>query len=304
MSEQEKALKYLDPRENHARDKAIERLNAIPSEFEVMLYLRAKGKYLFAPYALPGMLTEWNIKDGIDICFFDPEELERGYTNQAGIDVKNTEIFDNIFLETGKPQKDGETWSERGAWAEHFKTGTSRYLAFVRGKKFGDHPISLELTESENKRQIVDFYYYNKVEREKLDHRIDIVRGDDVKEYLEKNKGGVAVKDAIAQIVPFNKWTDEYNFPLLQVTKKNGEWQEKQLNKKVALHIQTEKRKTENDTESVRKKFNELRKWQDGIGVNREYLQRLFGLVPDAHTERIRQTGEWLKAYAEQHGDT
>ena len=261
------------------KKKAIDRLNAIPAEFEVMKYLRARGKILFAPTP---SYTEWmNYWNGVDICFMDVEEPEPGYTNLAGIDVKNVGNYENFFIETATKDRRGE-WNTEYAWATHIKNGENRYLAFVRGgKEYGGkkatdtEAYSPDKTESENKRSIL-FYFFQR--QGLLNHTFEIISGEHVKEYLRDNGDGREINSYVkAQVISFKEWLMKY--PILRVENVGGAWQERQLHRNIELKVETEKRITENDTNDV-KKIIEHAKAQQADGVDFNYLQRLFGLLP------------------------
>lgn len=275
-TEKDKTINELEPME---KKRAMDRLNAIPAEYEIMTYLRAKGKMLFAPYPY---YTEWmNYWEGVDICFMDAEKPEPGYTNLAGIDVKNVGSYENFFIETATRNRRGE-WNTDLAWATHLKTGTNRYLVYVRGgqeyggKKATDtEAYSPEKTEEENKRSIL-FYFFQR--QSLLNHPFEIISGEHVKEYLRDNGDGREINSYVkAQIISFKEWLKKY--PILRVENVGGVWQEKQLHQHIELRVETEKRKTEYDTDEVMKIISQTKAQQvDGIDFN--YLQRLFGLLP------------------------
>ena len=271
---QDKKINELEPLE---KKKVMDRLNAIPAEFEVMNYLRAKGKILFAPTP---SYTEWmNYWNGVDICFMDAEEPEPGYTNLAGIDVKNVDNYENFFIETATKDRRGE-WSTEYAWATHIKNGANRYLAFVRGgKEYGGkkatdtEAYSPDKTEDENKRSIL-FYFFQR--QELLNHTFEIISGEHVKEYLRANGDGREINSFVkAQVVSFTEWMKKY--PILRVEYAGGTWKEEQLSSGYSLTVQTEKRKTEHD---IREHIEHAKERQAG-GVDFNYLQRLFGLLPE-----------------------
>ena len=281
---QDKKINELEPLE---KKKVMDRLNAIPAEFEVMNYLRAKGKILFAPTP---SYTEWmNYWNGVDICFMDAEEPEPGYTNLAGIDVKNPDLdqktkkdYTNFFIETATKDKRGE-WSTEYAWATHIKNGANRYLAFVRGgKEYGGkkatdtEAYSPDKTEDENKRSIL-FYFFQR--QELLNHTFEIISGEHVKEYLRANGDGREINSYVrAQLISFEEWLMKY--PILRVENVGGAWQERQLHGNIELRVETEKRITVNDTDEVKKIIEHAKERQAG-GVDFNYLQRLFGLLPE-----------------------
>ena len=283
---QERAMKDL----SHKKDgkdgeweNAISRLNAIPSELEVMLYLHSKGKILFS--LIPGYTEKLNIKDSIDICFMDQEEPEEGYTNMAGVDVKNPDVknperdYDNFLIETKK--KYGGTWYEKYAWAQHFVTGTSRYLAYVRGgQKYGDNggklatetpAYSEDKTERENKEAIVEYFWNN---RQWLNHPIEIIKGEDVRAYLHEHGDGKQLKSyMMGHKVPISEWTESY--PALRVEKIGDSWQEMQLGQKESLILCTEKREMTADLQDLQESIEKIRKMQAG-GLTLQIIKLLF----------------------------
>ena len=266
-------INELEPIE---KKRAMDRLNAIPAEYEIMNYLRAKGKILLAPY--PYYVYYMNYFEGVDICFMDDKEPEPGYTNMAGIDVKNVDSYENFFIETATKDKRGE-WSTEYAWATHLKTGTNRYLVYVReGKKYGGkkatdtEAYSPEKTEEENKRSIL-FYFFQR--QSLLNHPFEIISGEHVKEYLRDNGDGREINSYVkAQIVGFKEWLMKY--PILRVEYAGGTWKEKQLSDNFILNLQTEKRPTEHDIQ----KFVEHEKARQAEGIDFNCLQRLFSLLP------------------------
>lgn len=278
------AIKDLDPAE---REKAIYRLNAIPSEFEVMKYLRYKGKILFDPdrYFTGGM----NYYEGVDICFMDQEEPDKGLTNLAGVDVKNTGNYNNFLIETEKKQANtGWQWSTKYAWAKHILTGTNRYVAYVRGgQEYGGElaseteAFSLDKSERENARDLIQ-YYYNR--QYLLDHTIEIIRGEDIKSYLEQHGRAPAIKNYLRgyKILINEEWIEQYNFPALRITRDRDGWTETQLNANNPLTIQTKKCKTTHDISAM---INNIRDRQ-ADGVNDGILRTLFGLPDKIWTDQ------------------
>lgn len=271
-----KAIKDLDHRE---KEKAISRLNAIPSELEVMLYLYSKGKILFA--VLPWYTEKLNVEASIDVCFMDQEEPGIGYTNMAGVDAKNPKVdYDNFLIETKKSYDNGETWYEKYAWARHFVTGTNRYLAYVRGgQKYGDNggklatetPVySEDKTERENKEAIVEYFWNN---RQWLNHPIEIIRGEDVKAYLHDHGAGKQLKSyMMGHEVPISEWVKSY--PALRVEKTGDSWQEMQLGEQEPLILCTDKRPTTADIQKIIEKVKEAQAGE----LTLQMVKRLFAL--------------------------
>ena len=269
--------------------KAIDRINAIPSEFEIMLFLRSENKIL---YDQDRFFTEAiNRYDGIDICFMDQEEPDKGLTNLAGVDVKNTGDYQNFQIETEKKYH-GVFYSEY-AWARHVLTGKNRYVAYVRGgQEYGGklasqtEAFSLDKSEREIKRDLIGYYYHN---RQLLDHDIEIIRGEDIRSYLEQNgtRGRAITTYMKGHNIPFHTftkkngepehgWIDYYNFPALRVRRSGGGWIKEQMNTRNPLEIQTIKYRTLAD---MSRQIQTIRDRQAN-GVTIQILQTLFGL-PD-----------------------
>lgn len=279
--------------------KAIDRINAIPSEFEIMLFLRSENKIL---YDQDRFFTEAiNRYDGIDICFMDQEEPDKGLTNLAGVDVKNTGDYPNFQIETEKKYH-GVFYSEY-AWARHVLTGKNRYVAYVRGgQKYGGklasetEAFSLDKSEREIKRDLIGYYYHN---RQLLDHDIEIIRGEDIRSYLEQNgtRGRAITTYMKGHNIPFHTftkkngepehgWIDYYNFPALRVRRSGGGWIKEQMNTRNPLEIQTIKYRTLAD---MSRQIQTIRDRQAN-GVTIQILQTLFGLPdPILSDEEIRE---------------
>lgn len=279
--------------------KAIDRINAIPSEFEIMLFLRSENKIL---YDQDHFFTEAiNRYDGIDICFMDQEEPDKGLTNLAGVDVKNTGDYQNFQIETEKKYH-GVFYSEY-AWARHVLTGENRYVAYVRGgQKYGGklasetEAFSLDKSEREIKRDLIGYYYHN---RQLLDHDIEIIRGEDIRSYLEQNgtRGRAITTYMKGYNIPFftftkrngepeHGWIDYYNFPALRVRRSGGGWIKEQMNTRNPLEIQTIKYRTLAD---MSRQIQTIRDRQAN-GVTIQILQTLFGLPdPILSDEEIRE---------------
>ena len=279
--------------------KAIDRINAIPSEFEIMLFLRSENKIL---YDQDRFFTEAiNRYDGIDICFMDQEEPDKGLTNLAGVDVKNTGDYQNFQIETEKKYH-GVFYSEY-AWARHVLTGKNRYVAYVRGgQKYGGklasetEAFSLDKSEREIKRDLIGYYYHN---RQLLDHDIEIIRGEDIRSYLEQNgtRGRAITTYMKGHNIPFHTftkkngepehgWIDYYNFPALRVRRSGGGWIKEQMNTRNPLEIQTIKYRTLAD---MSRQIQTIRDRQAN-GVTIQILQTLFGLPdPILSDEEIRE---------------
>ena len=285
-----------DPEEQR---KAIDRINAIPSEFEIMLFLRSENKIL---YDQDRFFTEaMNRYEGVDICFMDQEEPETGLTNLAGVDVKNTGDYQNFQIETEKKYH-GVFYAEY-AWAQHVLTGKNRYVAYVRGgQKYGGklasetEAFSLDKSEREIKRDLIGYYYHN---RQLLDHDIEIIRGEDIRSYLEQNgtRGRAITTYMKGHNIPFHTftkkngepehgWIDYYNFPALRVRRSGGGWIKEQMNTRNPLEIQTIKYRTLAD---VSRQIQTIRDRQaDGVTI--QILQTLFGLPdPILSDEEIRE---------------
>ena len=279
--------------------KAIDRINAIPSEFEIMLFLRSENKIL---YDQDRFFTEAiNRYDGIDICFMDQEEPDKGLTNLAGVDVKNTGDYQNFQIETEKKYH-GVFYSEY-AWARHVLTGKNRYVAYVRGgQEYGGklasqtEAFSLDKSEREIKRDLIGYYYHN---RQLLDHDIEIIRGEDIRSYLEQNgtRGRAITTYMKGHNIPFftftkrngepeHGWIDYYNFPALRVRRSGGGWIKEQMNTRNPLEIQTIKYRTLAD---MSRQIQTIRDRQAN-GVTIQILQTLFGLPdPILSDEEIRE---------------
>lgn len=279
--------------------KAIDRINAIPSEFEIMLFLRSENKIL---YDQDRFFTEAiNRYDGIDICFMDQEEPDKGLTNLAGVDVKNTGDYPNFQIETEKKYH-GVFYSEY-AWARHVLTGKNRYVAYVRGgQEYGGklasqtEAFSPDKSEREIKRDLIGYYYHN---RQLLDHDIEIIRGEDIRSYLEQNgtRGRAITTYMKGHNIPFHTftkkngepehgWIDYYNFPALRVRRSGGGWIKEQMNTRNPLEIQTIKYRTLAD---MSRQIQTIRDRQAN-GVTIQILQTLFGLPdPILSDEEIRE---------------
>ncbi len=212
--------------------RAIDRLNAIPSEMEVIKYLHDTGKILYTEEDKNGVFTNWlDYAESIDIRFVEPERNDITMTYLAGIDVKNVGIdYQNIYLETQKDNNGSDNWEFSG-WVTHFYRDINgdpvrnRYLAFVRnGKEFGGKlatqtdAFSLDNTEHENKREIIRYYADH---QDQLTHDIMIIYCDDIVEYIDQT-GGTDIRqrktdrkqknapDSKAAIINFDKWDQRY----------------------------------------------------------------------------------------------
>lgn len=184
--------------------KARDRLRAIPSELETMLFLHDEGKIIL------GYLSSyelWLNKDnGVDISFAERRErrVQQGMLYNAFCDVKNMREkesggdFPNLYLEvTGI----NGNWH---AWTDHYKTQTvtingaqfkilppNRYIAYVRGgQRYGGklaeemEVYSDDLSEYDNRKALIKYYFEKQAEL--LNHDIFIVRGEDMNRYIEK----------------------------------------------------------------------------------------------------------------------
>lgn len=268
---------------------AMSRINAIPSEFEVMLFLRSESKILYDP---DHFFTEWmNHYNGVDIAFMDPEEPEEGLTNLAGVDVKNTDNYSNFLIETEKEY--GGQFYSKYAWAQHVLNGRNRYIAYVRGgMKYGGklatetEAFSLDKSERENRRDLIEYYYHN---RAILNHDIEIIRGEDIRSFLWRNgeRGRAITRYMKGHKVPFGTWIGEYNFPALRVHRSGGGWIKEQMNERNPLEIQTIKYRITG--EDIKEQIKAIRERQAG-GVTIQILQTLFGLPdPIRSDEEIRR---------------
>lgn len=212
--------------------RAIDRLNAIPSEMEVIKYLHDTGKILYTETDRNGVFTNWlDYAESIDIRFVEPERHDITMTYIAGIDVKNVGIdYPNVYLETQKDNNGNDNWEFSG-WVTHFyrdingEPVRNRYLAFVRnGKAFGGRlatqtdAFSLDNTEHENKREIIRYYANH---QDQLTHDIMIIYCDDIVDYIDQT-GGTDIRqrktdrkqtnapETKAAIIKFNEWDKDY----------------------------------------------------------------------------------------------
>ena len=230
---------------------ARDRLRAIPSELETMLFLHDEGKIIL------GYLSSyelWLNKDnGVDISFAERRErrVQQGMLYNAFCDVKNMrekesgEDFPNLYLEvTGI----NGNWH---AWTDHYKTQTvtingaqyeiippNRYIAYVRGgQRYGGklaeetEVYSDDLSEYDNRKALIKYYFEKQAEL--LNHDIFIVRGEDMNKYIEiimseKRKKLMQTRNIIKQITEYNlspqlsEWKTV--FPLMQVTRTANGW--------------------------------------------------------------------------------
>lgn len=183
---------------------ARDRLRAIPSELETMLFLHDEGKIIL------GYLSSyelWLNKDnGVDISFAERRErrVQQGMLYNAFCDVKNMREkesgrdFPNLYLEvTGI----NGNWH---AWTDHYKTQRvtqngmqyeivtpNRYIAYVRGgQRYGGklaeetEAYSDNLSEYDNRKALIQYYFEKQAEL--LNHDIFIVRGEDMNKYIEE----------------------------------------------------------------------------------------------------------------------
>ena len=235
--------------------KARDRLRAIPSELETMLFLHDDGKIIL------GYLSSyelWLNKDnGIDISFAERRErrVQQGMLYNAFCDVKNMREkesggdFPNLYLEvTGI----NGNWH---AWTDHYKTQTgtingaqyeiippNRYIAYVRGgQRYGGklaeetEVYSDNLSEYDNRKALIKYYYEKQVEL--LNHDIFIVRGEDMNSYIETVLPDIwkRSKKARKEITEFDlspriqHW--EKQFPLMRVKRTANGWNKQHTGK-------------------------------------------------------------------------
>lgn len=267
--------------------KARDRLRAIPSEIETMLFLHDQGKILYH-LSINEYMQSLNIRDGVDIVFADGISFP-GLTDQAFIDVKNVELkydgtnFQNLFIELE-------------GWGNHYTDGsTNRYIAYVRdGKRYGGElaseieAFSDDKTEKENAIDIIK-YYVNHTEL--LDHDIYIVRGKHISEKImawkETNE---YTKNKRYFYVPLSNWRREY--PLMEVSRTADGWTIKNTGKRelqlstatetqVVKENKEEGRTAEQKEAYVLKYYDRLKRAQQGELTEQEVL-KIYGLIPEA----------------------
>lgn len=235
--------------------KARDRLRAIPSELETMLFLHDEGKIIL------GYLSSyelWLNKDnGVDISFAERRERreQQGMLYNAFCDVKNMrekesgEDFPNLYLEvTGI----NGNWH---AWTDHYKTQTvtingaqyeiippNRYIAYVRGgQRYGGklaeetEVYSDDLSEYDNRKALIKYYFEKQAEL--LNHDIFIVRGEDMNKYIEEIMPGKReiLERKNKRITEFDlspriqHW--EKQFPLMRVKRTANGWNKQHTGK-------------------------------------------------------------------------
>lgn len=295
---EEKAIKDLSTRgKDSEQNKAIARLNSIPSEIETMLFLHDQGKIL---YHAPEDTQMWlNRDNGVDISFADGVHLP-GYTDMGVIDVKNVELrrdgtnYPNLFIEFTKYRQ------EKYAWGYHYTDGsTGRYIAYVRdGKQFGGklatetEVYSLDKTERENARELVKYYAKH---QELLTHDIYIVRGDDVGQEIVTEKGNWIKEGYI--LAELSHWRLKY--PLMEVRRTAEGWTVKHTGKGTfdlttatqAQRITDSETKhtahevTKHTAEEVERRIDKhLERWKQRQrdGLTEAELLEVYGLAPEA----------------------
>ena len=227
---------------------ARDRLRAIPSEMEVLLFLHDQGKIIDATRLVK--CTEWaNKYNGVDMFFEERERPEIGKVYCAIVDVKNVDLgtlgtdYGNLYLEIKDGYRDG--WAVKEYATEHIDgkeiVKPNRYLAYVRGgKAFGGiladqtTAYSDEKSERENARDLVKYYFEH---QNILNHDIFIVSGDDANNWImnkvpELQRKGRRKNEELSPQIP--NWKKEY--PLMQVRRvESGEWETQQTGKGVLL---------------------------------------------------------------------
>lgn len=222
--------------------KARERLRAIPSEMEVMLFLHDQGKIIDASSS-PDYELWANRDNGVDLFFVEQERPEPGRVYCAIVDVKNTKLgkkygtdYNNLYLEIKDEWRNG--WALKEYATEHLNVNgeridivkPNRYLAYVRGGMAFDGMMadqmpaySEEKSERENARDIVKYCFENS---SILNHDIYIVSGNNVNEWVENKvparmAEGVTKNEELSPQIP--NWKLKY--PLMQVRRTpEGEW--------------------------------------------------------------------------------
>ena len=248
MSEAEKKMRELDgygtAEKNTEYAKARDRLRAIPSEMEVLLFLHDQGKIIDATRLVKH--TEWaNKYNGVDMFFEERERPERGKVYCAIVDVKNVDLgklgtdYSNLYLEIKDGYRDG--WAVKEYATEHIDgkeiVKLNRYLAYVRGgKAFGGMMAdqtavySDEKSERENTRDLVKYYFEH---QNILNHDIYIISGDDANKWImnkvpERQNKGVKENQKLSPQIP--NWQKEH--PLMRVRRtESGEWETQQTGK-------------------------------------------------------------------------
>lgn len=224
--------------------KARDRLRAIPSEMEVLLFLHDQGKIIDATRLVK--YTKWaNERNGVDIFFEERERPEIGKVYCAILDVKNVDLgqygtdYRNLYLEIKDRSRDG--WAIKEYATEHIDgkeiVKPNRYLAYVRGgKAFGGiladqtTAYSDEKSERENARDLVKYYFEH---QNILNHDIFIVSGDDANNWIMnkvpelQRKGRWKNEELSPQIANWQK-----DYPLMRVRRtESGEWETQQTGK-------------------------------------------------------------------------
>lgn len=228
--------------------KARDRLRAIPSEMEVLLFLHDQGKIILA--ASDPNYEKWaNKYNGVDLFFVERERPEIWRVYCAIVDAKNADLgsygtdYTNLYLEI--KDKHGKGWAIKEYATEHLNVNgeridivkPNRYLAYVRGgKAFGGMMAdqmpgySDEKSERENARDIVKYCFENNAI---LNHDIYIVSGNDVNKWVEKEvpkrqKKGITKNEKLSPQIP--NW--EKGWPLMKVQRTpEGEWTTTQAGK-------------------------------------------------------------------------
>lgn len=223
--------------------KARDRLRAIPSEMEVLLFLHDQGKIIDA-ISLEEYTLWANKYNGVDVFFEERERPERGKVYCGIVDVKNVKLgrygtdYDNLYLEI----KDGNLpgWAEREYATEYIDgkeiVKPNRFLAYVRGGKAFDGMMADQMpiysdskSERENTRDIVKYCFENHII---LNHDVYIVSGNDVNKWImeevpERQRKGIQANNELSPRIP--NWEKAY--PLMRVKRTEDGWNIQQTGK-------------------------------------------------------------------------
>ena len=299
------------------RGEAIDRLNAIPSEMEVMKYLFDTGKILYTEKADHVYLVNWwDYYESIDVRFVETERPDKTKVYLAGVDAKNVGVwtgpdrpeynlvhggdYQNVYIETQK--KRGEDYEFNG-WATSFYKDVdgapvrNRYIAYVRnGKDFNGklatqtEAFSPNRSEAENKREIVQYYAQH---LDQLTHDIMFVYCDDVAGYIEQSGGTDPNKrkkdriqknapDTKAALVSFSEWDQDHARVMISWDHERKQWNDPvQCSKNKTLDLKAIPWTATRDTTKAEAWIEDLYIDQAVFfGMNTELIMKLFG-IPD-----------------------
>lgn len=303
------------------RGEAIDRLNAIPSELEVMKYLFDTGKILYIEKADHVYLVNWwDYYESIDVRFVEAERPDKTKVYLAGVDAKNVGVwmgkdrpeynlyhggdYPNVYIETQK--KRGDEYQFDG-WATSFYKDVdgepvrNRYIAYVRNGKAFDGKLateteafSLDRSEAENKREIVQYYAQH---LDQLTHDIMFVYCDDVAEYIDRSGGTDPNRrrkdrlqsnapDTKAALVNFSEWDQDHARVMISWDQERKQWKEPEQCGKKTLDLKAIPWTATRDTAKAEAWIQDLYIDQAVFcGLDTELILKLFGIPEKLLTE-------------------